>query len=256
MPYAQNNDIKIYYEVHGEGAPLVFLHGFTSKIQQWKFCGYVDALKKSHTLVLIDLRGHGKSDKPHDPDAYRLQDRMADVKAVLTDLQIDRAHWFGYSMGGWIAFGITVHFPELVQSLIVGGGHPYQDALETFSGVDGSDQDAFIAALEGFIGEKITDDARPIVLQNDLAALAAAAGYRRGFQPYLKSIDKPVLLFVGDRDNRYALAQRAATELSVEQLVVLPGAGHATSLLASAALLPAVKAFLARHPIEKTGGFN
>lgn len=256
MPHAHNNDIKIHYEVHGEGEPLVFLHGFTSKIQQWKFCGYVDELKKSHNLVLIDLRGHGKSDKPHDPEAYRLEERMADVKAVLTDLRIDRAHLFGYSMGGWIAFGMAVHFPELVQSLIVGGGHPYEDTLQTFSGVDGSDPDAFIVALEGFIGEKIADDARPIVLQNDLVALAAAAGYRRGFQKYLTSIDKPILLFVGDRDNRYALVQRAATELNAKQLVVLPAAGHATSLFASAALLPHVKAFLKHHSIEKPWGFN
>jgi hypothetical protein len=51
MPYARNNNINIYYEVHGEGEPLVFLHDFTSKIPQWKLCGYVDALKKSHTLI-------------------------------------------------------------------------------------------------------------------------------------------------------------------------------------------------------------
>jgi pimeloyl-ACP methyl ester carboxylesterase len=196
---------------------------------------------------LIDLRGHGQSDKPHDPDCYDLECRMADIRDVLTDLHIERAHFFGYSMGGWLAFGLVVHYPKLVHSLIAGGAYPYEDALESFHGVDGSDPDAFIAALEGFIGEKIPEEAKPIRLQNDLIALAAAARHRHGFQSYLNLIKQPILLFVGDQDNRYAIVRHAAKELEIEQLVVLPGASHATALYASAALLLHITAFLQRH---------
>jgi pimeloyl-ACP methyl ester carboxylesterase len=80
-----------------------------------------------------------------------------------------------------------------------------------------------------------------------LIALSAAARPRQGYRSDLQFLKMPILLFVGDRDNRYAIVQRAAKELDVEQLVVLPGASHATSLFASATLLPHVNAFLLRH---------
>ena len=69
MPYDVNNDVRIYYETEGNGPPLLFTHGLTSSHQMWREYGYVDQLKDDFTTIIYDLRGHGQSDKPHEPQA-------------------------------------------------------------------------------------------------------------------------------------------------------------------------------------------
>jgi pimeloyl-ACP methyl ester carboxylesterase len=124
MPYADNQGVRIHYEVEGSGPPLVIQHGFTDSIQTWYELGYVDALKPDNRLILVDARGHGASDKPHDPEAYKLECNVADVVSVLTDLDIPRAHFFGYSMGAWIAFAMVQYAFDHVHALVIGGGNP------------------------------------------------------------------------------------------------------------------------------------
>src|SRR5262245_12825985 len=72
MPYAENRGLRIHYEVEGQGPTLVLQHGFTHSVRRWYLHGYVEALRTDYELVLIDARGHGLSDKPHDPTAYTL----------------------------------------------------------------------------------------------------------------------------------------------------------------------------------------
>ncbi len=66
MPYVDNNGTRIHYHVEGEGQPLVLQHGFTSSIKNWYANGYVEQLAKEYQLIMVDARGHGNSDKPHD----------------------------------------------------------------------------------------------------------------------------------------------------------------------------------------------
>jgi pimeloyl-ACP methyl ester carboxylesterase len=119
MPYCDNEGVSIYYEVEGEGPPLVLLHGLSGSLELWRDAGYVEALKDDYQIILIDARGHGKSDKPHDPEAYRLDLMVADVVAVLDDLQLGKAHFLGFSMGGLIGWGIAKHTPERFHSLLI-----------------------------------------------------------------------------------------------------------------------------------------
>jgi len=84
-----------------------------------------------------------------------------------------------YSMGGWPAFALAAYFSERVASLVIGGAHPFQESFDDFTSVDGSNPDAFIHALSSFIGEKIAPEFHPIILQNDLVALSAAAQNRQ-----------------------------------------------------------------------------
>src|SRR5215471_13174551 len=118
MPYADNDGVRIHYQVEGEGPPLVLQHGFSESVVDWYEAGYVDALRSDYRLILIDARGHGASDKPHDPDAYELERRVADVVAVLDGLAIGKAVFWGYSMGGWIGFGT----PKIRQAKNSGSG--------------------------------------------------------------------------------------------------------------------------------------
>jgi pimeloyl-ACP methyl ester carboxylesterase len=103
----------------------VLQHGFTDSLESWYEFGYVSALKPDYRLILLDARGHGGSEKPHEPAAYEDQLNVADILAVLDTLHIATAHFFGYSMGGWIGFALAKYAPERVSSLIIGGRHPY-----------------------------------------------------------------------------------------------------------------------------------
>ncbi|HEY8102192.1 MAG TPA: alpha/beta hydrolase [Burkholderiaceae bacterium] len=243
MPYVKTDDIDICYDVHGEGEPLVLLHGFMSSRLAWTRYGYVAELKKSHKVIVLDQRGHGQSGKPHVSSAYAILPRLGDIKAVMADLGINRASFLGYSMGGWVAFGMAAHYPEMVDALIVGGGHPYFDKFDPFFGIDGSDPDACISALERKMSEKFDQKTRSMMLENDFKALAAAATDRQGFESLMDRIPRRVFLYAGDQDERYPLMQRAARELN-GQLVVLPGASHVTALSDSNKILPEIKRFL------------
>ena len=130
MPYADNRGIHIHYETEGDGPPLVLHHWSFTSLESWYDYGYVSALKDDYRLILLDARGHGASDKPHDPEAHELNKRVADIVAVLDDLGVGQAHFFGYSMGGWIGFGVARHAPERFRSLIIGGQHPYAQDME------------------------------------------------------------------------------------------------------------------------------
>ena len=244
MPFADNNGVRIWYEVRGEGEPLVMLHGFTSSSAHWKVYGYASALEKMHRVVLIDLRGHGKSAKPHEQQAYGLEQRLADIDAVLRELDIDRAHFCGFSMGGWLSYAMAARSPAMVKSLVIGGAHPYEESFAPFAGVDGSDPDAFIDALERFLGEVITPEVRRMMLLNNLRALCAAATDRASLEPALRSLRVPVMMFVGDRDQRLHAVQRAAHDMEAK-LVLVPGIAHAGTLSASSVLIPEIKSFLA-----------
>ncbi len=130
MPYADNHGIRIHYQTEGEGPPLVLHHWSLATMDSWYEHGYVSALKDDYRLIPLDARGHGASDKAHRPEDYELKKQVEDIVAVLDDLGIAQAHFFGYSMGGWIGFGVARYAPERFRSLIIEGQHPYAQNME------------------------------------------------------------------------------------------------------------------------------
>ena len=70
MPFVVNQGVKIYYEVEGHGPPIILAHGATGDMSFWRGYDYVNRLQDQFTVVLYDARAHGKSDKPHETDAY------------------------------------------------------------------------------------------------------------------------------------------------------------------------------------------
>ena len=71
MPYVSNQGVRIYYEIEGSGPPIVLAHGISGSLEDWREVGWVESLRDRYRLILVDARGHGRSDKPHDPGAYR-----------------------------------------------------------------------------------------------------------------------------------------------------------------------------------------
>ena len=118
MPYVRTDDrVKLYYEEHGEGTPLVLAYGIGGNADLWDTNR--DALGAHHRLVLWEPRGHARSDSPDDPAKYSFPRWAFDLKAVLDHLGISKAHVGGLSLGAGIATRFTLRFPRRVRSLLV-----------------------------------------------------------------------------------------------------------------------------------------
>jgi pimeloyl-ACP methyl ester carboxylesterase len=135
MRFATNSDdgARIGYDLVGEGAPLLFFHGSLTSSALWRTLGYVDALRVTRQLILVDARGHGHSDKPTTMEAYAMERLVGDVIAVLDDCEVPETAYLGYSMGGRVGFGLGIRAPERVRALILGGASHRPQALWTRS---------------------------------------------------------------------------------------------------------------------------
>ena len=124
MPYFNNNDVKLYYEIEGEGPDLIMIHGFAANIDvNWRIPKWISTLKDENRLILIDCRGHGKSDKLYDPSKYGSH-MLDDVIKLMDHLSISKANFFGYSMGGNITLNLLLSEPDRVNCAIIGGFVP------------------------------------------------------------------------------------------------------------------------------------
>jgi pimeloyl-ACP methyl ester carboxylesterase len=252
MPYAQNK-VRICYEVIGDGPPLVLQHGLWGSLEAWKRFKYVDALKDNYQLILIDARGHGKSDKPHEPKQYSMKHMTGDVVAVLDDLGITRANFWGYSMGGRIGLALGKYAPDRFSSLIIGGfglsekdsKHEVEELQETVRFFR-LGMDAIIASL----GKEWGDDlewVKNIWRGNDLEALIAYCSFYEniGMADYLPKLDTPCFLYAGGEDTyTHTVAKACADIMRDAEFQSLPGFNHMQALIQSSVVLPHVIRFL------------
>ena len=254
MPYANNQGVRIYYEVEGEGPPLVLMYGIINSVDIWRHFGYVEPLRNDYRLILIDTRGHGASDKPHDPEAYTLPLLAADVVAVLDDLDISKAHYLGYSMGGFIGYGIAKYAPERFHSLIIGGARlPWKrdperatHAFETYKCRE--EMETFLAAIEVLAGTWWTPETEAIWRSNDLEALTAMLSAEEGIishgiEDVAPTLTLPCLFFVGEVDDDPAIRQ-CVEGMPNATFVSFPGLDHVDAAFRSDLVLPHVTKFL------------
>jgi pimeloyl-ACP methyl ester carboxylesterase len=246
MSYANNDGVRIHYEVEGAGAPLVLHHGTLGRGEDWQHFGYTNGLKYGRQLILLGARGHGASDKSYEPSAYDLPFRVADVTAVLDALQIDRADYFGYSMGGWIGFGMAKYAPQRCRSLILGGAHPYHENMQPFRDLMPREQVAFVAMIDKLFGSYLTPEIRAGILANDLNAVLALTQDRASLADVLPKMSMPCLLFAGEADPRFAQVKECVKALPNARFFSLPGCDHVAGLARSDLVLPHVIAFLDR----------
>jgi len=108
----------IHYRIIGMGKPLVMLHGLNGCKEDWIDSGYVDGLKDSHQLILIDFRGLGENNKSFDPDFYSIDKLADDIQSIIGTLGIRKYDLLGYSMGGVIAHWISKIYPDNIRSLV------------------------------------------------------------------------------------------------------------------------------------------
>lgn len=247
MPEAVHGGVRIRFSVQGHGPPLLLHHGAASNRTTWIRHGYAKALREHHQLILMDARGHGQSDKPLEPEAHTLALRVADVSAVLDALGISRAHFLGYSMGGWIGFGMARLAPERLLSLAIGGAHPFADpAFTRLDPSHGTSPQAFLEGMELVMGEPIAPEVQRQLLHNDLAAVMASLRQRASIEDVLAQINVPSWLFAGTADRRYELIQKAQRAIPGAELTSLAGLGHLETFANGELVLPPLLAFLQR----------
>ena len=114
--------VRIAYESTGEGRPIVLIHGFaSSREQNWRATGWFDRLAAAgFRVVSFDCRGHGRSDKPHEPAAYG-EHMIDDIVAVMEAAEAQTADVMGYSMGAFLAIRLLLLYPERVRRAVRGG---------------------------------------------------------------------------------------------------------------------------------------
>ena len=195
-------------------------------------------LTKEFRLVFVDHRGHGRSDKPHEPSAYAMPLRVADVVAVLDELAIERAHHLGISWGGRLVFGIGEHAPDRARSLVIIGQQPYaidpdgplaRVVSEAMTASRTRVSRRSIAAFEAIAG-RYPDPVRDAYLAADAAAMRAAwssAMSEGAVSEDLGAWDLPCVICVARDDvDFFDGARRAALEIPNADFVVIEGSDH------------------------------
>lgn len=240
--FARSSDgLAIAYETVGEGAPVVLVHGFaSSRVQNWKDPGWFDALARAgYRVIALDVRGHGESDKPHDPTFYGHDVMMRDVEAVMEAVGISTARMMGYSMGGFIGIQLLMRRPDLVERIVIGGvGETYLDDEGT-SRDPMNDPDTRNAIMNALLTEDkaaITDPAakafRTFAEQpgKDRRALAAClqAPRRMLKRAELAHSARPVLVVCGEKDRTTGSPEPLAAAFADGRAVIVPGRDHMT----------------------------
>ncbi len=247
MPYLKTDDrVKLYYEEHGSGTPLVLAYGIGGNADLWDV--NVKALAQQHRLILWEPRGHARSDSPKDPAKYSFTRWALDLRDVLDHLGIRKAHVGGLSLGAGIATRFTLSFPGRVRSLLVTNsssavGLPLSvdgllmrarsievtltkgmDAMAEFAMVTNPNVTARLA-LDPSSKDEFSAYYRrltPIGYANSLRALLAMDHITED----LPKIKVPVLLIGGDRDPSLGPMKVMHRKIRGSKLVVLSQASH------------------------------
>ena len=115
VTYADVNGIKICYEIHGEGYPVILVHGFGSKKEAW--VAQTIPLAEHFKVIVFDNRGAGKSDRPEGP--YQMEMYADDIRGLMDYLRIDKAYIIGWSLGGMIVQIFLLKYPDLADKAVL-----------------------------------------------------------------------------------------------------------------------------------------
>ena len=237
----------IAYDCMGDGLPIVLIHGFgANRLITWANTNWYQTLTRAgRKLIALDCRGHGESEKPHDPDDYD-EGRMAmDVIAVLAALEIPEVDVMGYSMGAQLAIRLMHDAPGRVRRAVLGG------LGQNYFRFSKERRDIIARALLAKDPAKITD---PVAKEfrifcekagDDLLAMDACM--RRPHQIFsaeaLHALPQPVLVVAGAQDDLIGSPEPLAHAFRDGRLVIIPKRNH-HSTVGDRAYKDAVVAFL------------
>jgi len=225
-----NSDgVEIAYEDEGEGPPILLIHGFASNGRvNWQDTGWVKTLVQAgRRVITIDNRGHGESEKLHDPALYPATEMAEDARRLLDHLELANADIMGYSMGARIAAFLSINHSNRVNRAIFAGL-----ASRMITGVGGGE--AIAAGLEAnSLADVMNPEARSFRIfaeqtKSDLKALAACVRASRVKITVvdLARIAVPILVVAGDQDEIAGDVATLVAAIPGARGVTLPGRGH------------------------------
>lgn len=243
MAYFEHEGCTLHYEEYGQGTPVLLIHGLGSSTEDWEM--QVPALAAQHRVIVMDMRGHGRSDKPR--QRYSIAGFSADVIALIEHLQLDHPHLVGLSMGGMISFQLAVDQPHMFKSLCVVNSAPEVKVRKPGDYL----QWAKRWSLARLLGPKRIGKALSVMLfpkpeqaplrrkmterwaRNDkcayLASFDAIVGW--GVQERLARILCPTLIVSADHDYTPVALKESYVKLMPDaRLVVIADSRHATPL--------------------------
>lgn len=253
--YLPINDLEMYYEVHGEGRPLVLLHGAFSAIGT-SFGALLPELAKTRQVIGFDLQAHGRTadiDRP-----LSLEAMADDVASAIRQLGHEQADLFGYSMGGAVALRVAIRHPEVVRKLVLvsvgytlAGLHP-----GLMEGLGEMTPDILVGSP--WHTEYMQIAPRPEDFGRMFAKKTQMDRETRDIPAEdIQALEAPALIVVGDSD---ILRPEHAVELfrlfgggipgdtpaglPDSQLAILPGTSHVTAIYRADLLLPMIPPFL------------
>jgi pimeloyl-ACP methyl ester carboxylesterase len=229
--------------------------------------GWVEVLRDRYQLILVDARGHGQSDKSHDPDFYRQVHQAMDHVAVLDDVGVEKAHFPGFSMGGIVCLGAGINAPKRCLSLMMGGTQPYardeRPARTDFPkpiplrGLPDGDNpinellnrggEAWVAFYEANM--KVSASMKMRLMENDFEALIArfaAMHEKRSLPHYLDLVQMPCLIYVGEDESAYGGARQLVDRLPNAKFIAFQGLNHFEMLTSVDVILPEILYFLSK----------
>jgi len=231
MATFQSGGITLAYDDIGprNGRPALLLHGFaTNRAENWKRLGWTGAFeRKGYRALALDWRGHGESDKPHDPAAYSRAALVGDAVALLDHLSIARADVLGFSMGARLALALAQDHPGRIDHLVLGG---VGGRLFDPPAAPGALAAAMMAADPDTIAEPLLRSFRHFADEQgeDRLALAACSqGQGAEFtSEMLSALTMPVLVVAGARDTLAGDPQTLADAIPGARAVTVPGCDH------------------------------
>ena len=244
MPDATVNGVRIYHELHGaSGEPIVFVHGYTGDITDWR--AQIAEFSPTHRVLVLDHRGHGRSEAPKDRDSYTIEAMAGDVEALAAHVGFDHYHLVGHSMGGAVAQEIALRSPGRLISLTI------EDSGDSFTlsrneavanwlrkRMELADTEGMAAVSKMASSYPPPPHARPERQQETTERLARmsvdgfigawnALDRWPGTRDRLHDIHTPTLVIYGELDaGLVAAAKRLAEGIDGAELVVIPEAGH------------------------------
>jgi len=217
--YVSHDNTKIYYEVAGDGEPVVLIPGFMNTCESWKRTPlYHDLVAAGYKVVTVDMRGNGKSDKPHSLKAYQDDAEAKDIMGLMKMLRLKKYTVIGYSRGAIIASRVLVKSKRAKAAVIGGMGTGFMDTAWTR-------RKMFYRALSGEPVKEL-EGVLDYIKKNNLDQVALA--YSQGGQPSTSAkefarIKKPVLVICGEKDGDHAEAEKLSSMIPRSVFTTVPG---------------------------------
>ena len=235
MPFIDRDQTQLYYEVHGDGPAILLTHGFAAESRMWK--GQIADLCKKNTLILWDMRGHGRTKAPAEDEAFSEAETVKDMAAILDATGFETAVIGGLSLGGYMSLAFNLSYPERVDALLIidtGPGYKSETSRAEWNVQANKMTDALaVKGLDGIPGlsaeMRLSEHFDPGGLVR--AGRHMLTQHTDDVIQSLPSISAPTLIVVGADDKPYLIgSEYMAQKISGSRKEIIPDAGHAVNI--------------------------